>query len=84
MPSSSSRPGGRSRSDSRSPSPGRTAWTTYAVNSDDGFGEQFTAYLAVGVQLAGSSDGPTLFLRVPMDGDANDVLDLSAGVSVLF
>jgi hypothetical protein len=58
--------------------------STYAVNSDDGFGEQFTAYLAVGVQLAASSDGPTLFLRVPMDGDANDVLDLSAGVSVLF
>jgi hypothetical protein len=42
------------------------------------------AYLALGVQLSSSSDGPTLFIRVPLDGDANDVLDLSAGVSVLF
>jgi hypothetical protein len=54
------------------------------VTSDDGFGDQFTAYLDLGVSLTGVSAQPGLFLRVPLDGDGRQVHDLSLGVSVRF
>jgi hypothetical protein len=58
--------------------------TSYMVTSDDGFGDQFTAYLDLGVSLTGVSAQPGLFLRVPLDGDGRQVHDLSLGVSVRF
>lgn len=58
--------------------------TSYAVNNDDGFGRQFTAYLDLGAGLPHLSGSPGLFIRVPLDGDARRVLDLSIGISARF
>jgi hypothetical protein len=58
--------------------------TSYAVNDDDGFGEQFTAYLTLGAALSEASGHPGLFVRIPLDGDARSVLDLSIGLSAQF
>lgn len=58
--------------------------TSYAVNDDDGFGEQLTAYLDLGWNMREVSGQPGLFLRVPLDGDARQVLDFSIGVSARF
>lgn len=57
--------------------------TSYYV-SDDGFGRQFTAYLNLGATLSEASGHPGLFIRVPLDRDARDVLDLSVGLSARF
>jgi hypothetical protein len=58
--------------------------TSYNVTSDDGFGQQFTSYLTLGAGLTQSSGRPLVFLRLPLDGDAREVLDLSVGMAVLF
>lgn len=58
--------------------------TSYYVNGDDGFGEQFVAYLNLGAALPESSGHPGLFIRIPLDGDARDALDLSIGLSARF
>jgi hypothetical protein len=58
--------------------------TSYMVTSDDGFGEQFTAYLALGATLVESSGAPGVFIRIPLDGDGRRVHDLSIGLSVRF
>lgn len=57
---------------------------SYDVTGDDGFGEQFTSYIDLGVALQQAAKGSTLFLRVPLDGDARDVLDLSVGWRIRF
>lgn len=58
--------------------------TSYFLNSDDGFGQQFTAYLDLGVDLVEQSGRPGFFLRLPLDGDTRELLDLSVGARVLF
>lgn len=57
---------------------------SYDVTGDDGFGQQFTSYLDLGVALQQAAEGSTLFLRVPLDGDARDALDLSVGWRLQF
>lgn len=57
---------------------------SYDVTGDDGFGQQFTSYLDLGVALQRTPEGSTLFLRVPLDGDARDALDLSVGWRLQF
>lgn len=58
--------------------------TSYFLNSDDGFGEQFTAYLDLGVDLVERSGRPGFFVRIPLDGDTRDLLNLSVGARVRF
>ena len=58
--------------------------TSYAVNSDDGFGQQFTAYLDLGAAFAEASGRPGVFLRIPLDGDAREALNLSIGLMARF
>lgn len=58
--------------------------STYLVNSDDGFGSQFTAHLSLQAALTEGTGRPGLFVRVPLDGDSRDLLDLSVGVRVQF
>lgn len=58
--------------------------TSYYVNGDDGFGQQFTAYMNLGATLSEASGAPGVFIRVPLDGDARDVLDLSIGLRMQF
>jgi hypothetical protein len=58
--------------------------TSYNVTSDDGFGQQFTAYLDLGVELPESSRQPMIFLRLPLDGEARQVLDFSLGWRMRF
>ena len=57
---------------------------SYDVTGDDGFGQQFTSYLDLGVALQQAAEGSTLFLRVPLDGDARDALDFSLGWRLRF
>lgn len=58
--------------------------TSYMVTSDDGFGEQFTAYLDLGAALVQSARRPMIFLRVPLDGDGRQIHDLSVGFAIGF
>lgn len=58
--------------------------TSYYVNGDDGFGQQFMAYLNLGAALPEVSGHPGLFVRVPIDGDARDLLDFSIGLTARF
>jgi len=58
--------------------------TSYIVNSDDGFGQQFTAYLDLGAALTGTSGRPGAFIRIPLDGDAREALDVSIGLMARF
>jgi hypothetical protein len=58
--------------------------TSYMVTSDDGFGEQFTAYLDLGATLTEMSGRPGVFIRPPLDGDGRRVHDLSIGLSAAF
>jgi hypothetical protein len=58
--------------------------TSYMITSDDGFGQQFTAYLDLGATLTDTSGRPGLFIRIPLDGDGRQVHDLSLGVSAAF
>lgn len=58
--------------------------TSYFLNSDDGFGQQFTAYLDLGVDLLETSGRPGFYLRVPLDGDTRELLNLSLGGRVRF
>ena len=57
---------------------------SYLVTSDDGFGRQFTSYMALGAQLTDSPRQPMIFIRVPLDGDAREILDLSVGMALRF
>lgn len=58
--------------------------TSYSVTDDDGFGRQFTSYLTLGAGLPEVSGHPGMFIRIPLDGDARQVLDLSIGLSARF
>ena len=58
--------------------------TSYHLTGDDGFGQQFTSYLALGIGFKESATKPTIFLRLPLDGDARRWLDYSIGVSMVF
>ena len=58
--------------------------TSYYVNGDDGFGQQFTSYLHLGLQFMETPGRPLAFLRVPLDGDAGRFLDVSVGVGIRF
>ncbi len=58
--------------------------TSYAVNDDDGFEEQFTAYLDLGATMLEAGGRPGFFIRIPLDGDARGVLDFSIGISARF
>lgn len=55
--------------------------TSYDLTGDDGFGQQFSAYVGLGAQLSDVSGRPGLFIRLPLDADAREVLDLSIGFS---
>jgi len=58
--------------------------TSYSITDDDGFGRQFTSYLTLGAGLPEASGQPGLFIRVPLERDARQVLDLSIGLSARF
>lgn len=58
--------------------------TSYLVNDDHGFGERFIAYLNLGAALSGAGGHPGLFIRIPLDADARDVLDFSIGLTARF
>ena len=58
--------------------------TSYMITSDDGFGDQFTAYLDLGASFAAVVGQPGLFIRIPLDGDGRRVHDLSIGMSFGF
>jgi len=55
--------------------------SSYLLNSDDGFGRQFTAYFVLGAELSDILAKPGLFVRVPLDGEARRFLDFAVGLS---
>jgi hypothetical protein len=55
--------------------------SSYFINSDDGFDRQFKMYLEARAALPEAPGGLGVVLRLPLDGQARDVLDFSVGLS---
>lgn len=58
--------------------------TTYMLTNDDGFAEQTTAYLDLGLTLSQVRFRPGVFVRVPLDGDTREFHQASVGLSLGF
>ena len=55
--------------------------TSYFVNSEEGFAEQFRMYLDARASLSDVPGRPGVFFRLPLDEEGQDAVDFSAGVS---
>jgi hypothetical protein len=55
--------------------------TSYFINSDDGFAEQFRMYLDARAGLPGVPAAPGIVFRLPLDEEARDALDFSVGLT---
>lgn len=58
--------------------------TTYMITNDDGFDEQTTAYLDLGVRAPSTRMRPGVFARIPLDSDTRAVHQGSIGLSLGF
>jgi hypothetical protein len=57
---------------------------SYLANGQGSFAELSTAYLDVGAALPDFFGHPGVFVRIPLDADARDAIDFSAGVYAHF
>lgn len=56
--------------------------TSYFLNSDDGFDRKFRLYVDARAGLPDMPGRPGVYLRLPLDREARDAMDLAAGLSV--
>jgi hypothetical protein len=55
--------------------------TSYFINSDDGFAEQFRMYLDARAGLPDVPAAPGIVFRLPLDEEAREALDFSVGLT---